>query len=50
MLSFLVEQKLGTQLNLHVGLATRGLYFEVRFTAEVIPYQEHWKRITKVEL
>ncbi len=35
-------------LNL-VGLATRGLFFEVRFTAEVIPYQEHWKRVNKVE-
>ncbi len=23
--------------------------FEVRFTAEVIPYQEHWKRVNKVE-
>ncbi len=23
--------------------------FEVRFTAEVIPYQQHWKRITSVE-
>ncbi len=22
---------------------------EVRFTPEVIPYQEHWKRVNKVE-
>ncbi len=29
-------------------LFTRGLYSRVRFTAELIPYQEHWKRITKV--
>ncbi len=25
------------------------LSFEVRFTPEVIPYQEHWKRVNKVE-
>ncbi len=23
--------------------------FEVRYTAEVIPYQEHWKRVNKEE-
>ncbi len=23
--------------------------FEVRFTPEVIPHQEHWKRVNKVE-
>ncbi len=34
-------------LNLHVVLPTR--LFEVRFTPEVIPYQEHWKRVNKVE-
>ncbi len=28
---------------------TRGLYSRVRFTAEVIPYQQHWKRITSAE-
>ncbi len=30
-------------------LATRGLYSRCVFTAEVISYQEHWKRSTKVE-
>ena len=47
--SFLHQQKLRS-LNLHVGLDTRGLYSRCIFTAEVIPYQEHWKRTTKVEL
>ncbi len=28
----------------------RPLFEVVRFTAEVIPYQEHWKRVTKLEL
>ncbi len=28
---------------------TQSLYSRCVFTAEVIPYQEHWKRITKVE-
>ena len=47
-LSNISLQKLRS-LNLHVGLATRGLCLRCVFTAEVIPYQEHWKRTSEVE-
>ncbi len=39
----------GSELLTPFNEPLNSILFEVRFTAEVIPYQEHWKRVNKVE-
>ncbi len=46
---YFVFFKAGKGLSLDVELATHGLYSRHSLAAEVIPYQEQWKRVTTIE-